>query len=158
MKKTVGAPLHVNPLAELHQVFALPPPAQPLISLLELGTSSCPAPAGASGLVFNFYSIWLKQGAGGELRYGQGTYDFSRGTMLFLAPGQVLATQGHRHTSGWGLAFHPTLLQGHPQAALIKGYAYFSYASQQALHLTDAEENLVAFLRQQLAQECEVVG
>ena len=57
-------------------------------------------PAGASGLVFNFYSIWWKQGPMGKLRYGQGTYDFSHGTMLFLSPGQVLATQGHRHTGG----------------------------------------------------------
>jgi len=65
MKKTVHPPLHVNSVAELHQVLALPPPAQPLISLFELEDITCPAPAGVSGLVFGFYSIWLKQGAAG---------------------------------------------------------------------------------------------
>lgn len=154
MKKTLHPPLHVNSVAELHQVLALPPPAQPLISLFELGDISCPAPTGVSGLVFGFYSIWLKQGAAGELRYGQGTYDFSRGTLLFLAPGQLLATQGHHHTGGWALAFHPALLHGHALAERVKQYAAFSYASQQALHLTAAEETVMAFLRQQLVQEC----
>ena len=52
------------------------------------------------------------------------------------------------------MAFHPILLQGHALAALVQQYAYFSYASQQALHLTAAEETVVDFVRQQLAQEC----
>ena len=80
--------------------------------------------------LYNLYAILLKDTDCGQLKYGQSCYDYRQGTMLFLAPGQIMGSEddGRLHQPEGGvLAFHPEFLQKTPLARLIKEYSYFSY-------------------------------
>lgn len=96
--------------------------------------------------LYNVYSVLLKDADCGNLRYGRSIYDYQRGTMLFLAPGQVMGSEddGQLHQpEGWVLAFHPEFLRGTPLASIMKNYSYFSYNASEALHLSEQEREVV---------------
>ncbi|MBD9178957.1 MAG: AraC family transcriptional regulator, partial [Odoribacter splanchnicus] len=82
----------------------------------------------------------------GDLRYGRQYYDYQEGTLVFLAPGQVVEV-GNRDQAvqpkGWGLLFHPDLLKGTSLGRMMKNYTFFSYESNEALHLSDQERQVV---------------
>ncbi|MET0569964.1 MAG: hypothetical protein ABWZ79_00950 [Pedobacter agri] len=59
----------------------------PLISVVHLENA---APRQFRRLQYDFYTIFLKQIKCGDLRYGLNNYDYEQGTLIFLAPGQVI--------------------------------------------------------------------
>ena len=67
-----------------------------------------------SNLVLDFYSISIKRGLQGKLRYGQQQYDFNAGVMFFIAPNQVFRFEANMDNftkpSGWVLLIHPDFL------------------------------------------------
>jgi AraC-like DNA-binding protein len=108
-------------------------------------------------LVNDFYAIGLKRNFDAKMKYGQQHYDFDCGMMTFLSPGQVLrieveAGKELKH-SGWLLLVHPDFLWNTPLAKKIKQYDYFSYAVNEALHLSDKEETIITGMMQNIEQE-----
>ena len=107
----------------------------PLITIIDLSkTKAIPAQT------FNFglYAIYLKALNCGELKYGRNLYDYQEGTLVFTPPGQVIGVQPNVKTfepKGWGLLFHPELIKGTPLGKHIQDYSFFSYDSNEALHL-----------------------
>jgi len=96
--------------------------------------------------LYNVYAILLKDTDCGNLKYGRSIYDYQRGAILFLAPGQVMGSEddGQLHQpEGWVLAFHTELLRGTPLARLMREYSYFSYNANEALHLSEQERKTV---------------
>lgn len=80
------------------------------------------------------------------MNYGRSLYDYEKGSMLFIAPGQVMGSDddGSLHQpAGWALMFHPELLRGTSLAHIIKEYSYFSYNANEALHLSEQERKVV---------------
>lgn len=140
MEKHETAPHRFASLAELHRVLGLPKPLHPLISLVENKANGIPVANMPSSFVFPFYKISLMERLSGRLKYGQGHYDFTDGGMMFKAPGQVSAAadSGDDH-SGFVLLFHPDFLAGYPLAKKIKGYSFFTYSVNEALHLSEKE-------------------
>ena len=115
----------------------------PLVTVLDL-SKAMPMPA----RTFNFglYAVYLKELNCGEIKYGRGHYDYQEGTLVFVAPGQVLAVQNGVKTfapKGWALLFHPDLLKGTPLGTHIRDYSFFSYDVNEALHLSDKERQIV---------------
>ena len=51
------------------------------------------------------------------------------------------------------LVFHPDFLHGYPLAKKIKDYGFFSYAVNEALHLSDKEEQMITGVMQNLKDE-----
>ncbi len=91
---------------------------------------------------FNFYVIFLKEVKCGDLIYGRRKYDYQEGTVVCLAPGQVIgvADNGEEfQPKGWALCFHPDLIHGTSLGSRIKEYTYFSYEVNEALHLSQKE-------------------
>jgi AraC family transcriptional activator of pobA len=64
--------------------------------------------------------------------------------MTFFAPRQVISTDfmPELEISGYWLVVHPDFIQGYPLAKTIKEYGYFSYALNEALHLSEKEESM----------------
>ena len=117
--------------------------SHPLVSVIE---GKCAKPLRFCKKLYNVYTILLKDTDCGNLKYGQSIYDYQRGAMLFLAPGQVMGSEddGMLHQpEGWVLAFHPEPLRGTLLASLIKEYSYFSYNANEALHLSGQERRTI---------------
>lgn len=96
---------------------------------------------------FGFYAIFLKDVEGCELVYGRQKYDYQKGTVVCLAPGQVIGLEDTGKVfqpKGYALCFDPDLIRGTALGRNIKDYTFFSYAVNEALHLSDKER--VTFL------------
>lgn len=95
---------------------------------------------------FGFYCIYLKNLNCGTLQYGRSQYDYREGTLVFIAPGQVAGIDDDEISygnKGWILMFHPDLLLGTQLAQKIKSYTFFEYSSNEALHMSDREHEIV---------------
>lgn len=115
----------------------------PLVSIVDLSKAS---PRRAPSIFFGFYAIFLKEVKCGDLRYGKHTYDYQEGTLVLIGPGQVVNGDNSGviyQPKGYALVFHPDLIQGMPLGRQIQEYTFFGYQSNEALHLSEREKNLV---------------
>ena len=62
----------------------------PLVNVINLA-QSCRLRHGLHS--FGFYTVFLKEIKCGNLRYGCNYYDYQEGTLVFLAPGQVIGVE-----------------------------------------------------------------
>lgn len=131
-------------LSDLHRALGLPKPLHPLISLVDnrdnkLATACLPNP-----FVLNFYKIAYRPNLQGKFRYGQHFYDFEEGGLLFVSPNQIgaghLSNEDH---SGYTLLVHPDFFLPYPLAKHLTQYGFFSYAANEALHLSEAEKTTI---------------
>lgn len=108
-----------------------------------------------SRMHFGFYAVFLKAGKCGELKYGRNNYDYDDGTMVFVAPGQVIEIKNEEDYQPTGLAllFHPDLIKGTSLAKLMSQYSFFSYEFHEALHLSLKEQQIIKDLFHKLEYE-----
>ncbi|OKS88779.1 helix-turn-helix domain-containing protein [Mucilaginibacter polytrichastri] len=135
----------INSISELHRMLGYAKPKHPLISLIHTKDINMPEEWYGKKLVLDFYNISLKEKYG-ELKYGQNYYDFEEGTLIFTAPGQVITPVKRAQPqvqSGWSLYFHVDLLRASNFAEKIKGYSFFSYFTNEALHISDDEKRIL---------------
>lgn len=146
-----GAPTRIKTITQLHRLQELSMPAHPLISIVDY--SQINEVPGMSA-VFDFYAISLKRGVN-KLQYGQQVYDFDEGVLYFLAPNQVLSTEGNSlpDRSGWLLFLHPDFLWNSPLAKTIKQYDFFTYSANEALFLSQKEEKILNGIVQNIEEE-----
>ncbi|WP_158796907.1 AraC family transcriptional regulator [Pedobacter sp. L105] len=155
MKKEAGTPYVINSISELHQVLELPKPAHPLVSVIDMSAIECRVENSLKSFMYNFYSICVKKNYNGKLKYGQNSYDFDEGILTFFSPGQVIATEitADLSLSGDWLVIHPDLIRNYSLGKSIKDYGYFSYAVNEALHLSEKEEAMIALTMKNIEQE-----
>lgn len=150
-------PFRIKTISEFHKLRGLPKPEHPLVSVLNL-EKLVPHNAGETGnVILDFYSISLKRCLNAKFRYGQQEYDFDEGTMFFIAPNQVFGIEsgGDRNykQSGWMLLIHPDFLWNTPLAKRIKKYEYFDYSINEALFLSEKEENTIIGIMHNIQNE-----
>lgn len=115
----------------------------PLVSVIDLSKTR---PIVNTRVHFGFYCIFLKEVKCGDLKYGCTYYDYQEGTLVFVAPGQVVGIQNdvnNFHPKGWGLFFHPDLIRGTSLGQHIREFSFFSYEANEALHLSEKERQIV---------------
>ncbi|NMH28656.1 helix-turn-helix domain-containing protein [Flavobacterium silvaticum] len=115
----------------------------PLVSLVDL--SKAPKRQN-SRTVYGFYTIFLKDIKCGDLKYGCNYYDYEEGTLVFVAPGQVLGVENNGEwyqPHGTALLFHPDFIRGTSLGRNIRDYNFFSYEVFEALHLSDSERKII---------------
>lgn len=114
----------------------------PLVSVVYLDKAD---PRKLSRMRYDFYTIFLKKIHCGDLRYGLHNYDYEEGTLIFLAPGQVIGQNGDEfyQPQGIALVFHPDLIAGTSLGKNIGDYHFFSYAVNEALHLSEQERKII---------------
>lgn len=146
----------IKTISEFHRLLSLPEPRHPLVSVINLAESIFLEDDVWKGFVNRFYCVALKRDATGKIKYGQQHYDYDKGVLSFTAPNQVqyLDLQKMECGSGYLLVFHPDLLLQHELAKTIGTYGFFSYAVNEALHLSaDEEEDLITILHK-IDKEC----
>ena len=158
MKRTGTIPHIFNSIAELHRMLEIPKPKNPLVSVIDFGEIKCFDDEMLRSVSYNFYCIALKKNFDGKMKYGQQYYDFDEGVMTFFAPLQVVTTdivEGIK-LSGYWLVVHPDFVRNYPLMSRIRNYAYFSYAVNEALHLSEDEQTMVESVMGNIAKEIGV--
>lgn len=143
----------IKSIAEVHRLAGLSNPEHPLISIIDL--KGLQNPSGINAVLFDFYVITMKRGCD-KLIYGQQKYDFDEGLMAFMSPGQILRGEEKgmpENLEGWMLFIHPDFLWSTSLAKKIKKYDYFGYAANEALFLSDKEENIIHGIIQNIKTE-----
>ena len=151
-------PYRIKSISDFHNIFNLPKPEHPLISVVDYAMLvEAKKSSAVTVTVSDYYSISVKRGLSQKMRYGQQEYDFDEGVMYFLAPGQVLhatpATDKDNQASGWILLIHPDFLWNSALAGIIKRYEFFDYSVSEALFLSDKEEAILNNIIQNIKQE-----
>lgn len=130
----------LDSISEIHRMLGLPGPVHPLVSLMDATNGRIDLSRLPASYILSFYKISFTTKLGGKFRYGQGYYDFDEGSLLFTAPNQIIgSTEDYKDNAGYSLIIHPDFLQGYPLARKIKQYGFFSYATTEALHLSEQE-------------------
>lgn len=147
--------LTVNSIPQLHKILGLPEPEHPMISINGLLNNRSFETLNAKPVVYNFYSICIKKNFTGKVKYGQTYYDHDAGVLSFFAPGQVTNTEisDDKDVIGDWLIFHADLLRSYPLFNKIKEYGFFSYAINEALHLSTKEEQMIEKIWSDIKQE-----
>lgn len=105
---------------------------------------------------YSVYGMFMHEHLPVELTYGCGKYDYTSGTLICVAPGQIGGKEdnGERiDLDGWALLFHPDLLRGTPIEKTIKECTFFDYRINEALHMTDEERDIFVSLMRQIKRE-----
>lgn len=144
-------------ISAFHKLLSLPEPKHPLVSVINLSESVFLEDEVWKGFVNRFYCVALKRDAVGKIRYGQQHYDYDKGVLSFTAPNQVqyLDLQNMECGAGFLLIFHEDFLIKHPLAQIINTYGFFSYAVNEALHLSEDEENDLIEILHKIDRECQ---
>ena len=99
----------------------------PLVSIIDFSKANLRSWDGQKKvrLAFGLYCVFLKEVKCGDLKYGCNYYDYEEGTLVFVAPGQVMdiETDGKPYQPlGHGLVFHPDLIRASVLAKSMQDY------------------------------------
>jgi len=128
----------------------------PLVSVIDFSKAEVRT---GKKMYFGLYCIFLKDVKCGDIIYGRNYYDYQKGTLVFVSPGQVVDVANKTEPyqpMGHGLVFHPDLLHGTSLGKTINSYNFFSYQTNEALHLSDKERLLVLNLFSKIKSELEL--
>lgn len=155
MRKQDIHTIHIDTIAQQHQISGVGKPRHPLFSILRFEDFTSQTIEHAIKFVSGFYQITLKKECPCKMKYGQTDYDFDEGIMSFFSPRQIQIVQpgDWLPKSGWIVLIAPDLLRGDPLSQTIKSYGFFDYAMNEALILSDEEEKSIESILLQLEKE-----
>ncbi|MEL6654565.1 MAG: AraC family transcriptional regulator, partial [Bacteroidota bacterium] len=152
--------IRIKSISEFYQLMHIAAPQHPLISVYDEKDGANDAKIDDqfydTRFTTDMYCILYKDSVNGKLGYGRNSYDFQHGTLLFVAPGQVLHSPSKdmmENNQGWVLMFHPDLIRKSPLGENIDDYTFFSYQVNEALHLSEKEERFIFEIIKQIEQE-----
>lgn len=144
-------------ISAFHKLSGLPKPEHPLVSLVDYGKIDYQTDSDEICWIQNFYSVGLKRNINGKFKYGQQQYDFDEGLMSFVSPGQLVNISIDRTAkekpTGFLLCIHPDFIWNTSLAKKIKQYDFFSYAINEALFMSEKEENIIEGIMHIIQQE-----
>ncbi|WP_405605031.1 helix-turn-helix domain-containing protein [Polaribacter sp. Asnod1-A03] len=149
--------ININSITEVHNFLGLEKPKHPLISILRI-----PKEMDAVGLEnfkysLGLYHISLKDHCAYTIsKYGRNSYDFHEGSMIFVAPNQVIEfekQQINKEDTGWSIVFHPDLIRKSELGKRIDQFSFFEYTSNEALHLSEDERKTVTHITEKIKKE-----
>lgn len=149
--------IKINTISETHHFLGLEKPKHPLISVLRTGDVLQNLEVDNLKYSLDLYQISLKDNCPFTIvNYGRNSYDYQEGTMVFTAPNQVLEfkkTETNVEDKGWTLAFHPDLIRKSELGKKMESFSFFSYASNEALHLSDEERKTITGIVEKIEKE-----
>lgn len=127
----------------------------PLVGIVHFDGS---VPQPTHRMTLGFYALFLKKTTGCIINYGKTVYDFDDETVVSFAPGQTVGI--HRLEDGpapeaIGLLFHPDFLHRTSLGQRMKQYSFFSYASNEALHLSTEARIILQDYMEKIVRELQ---
>lgn len=116
----------------------------PLVSIVDLTKAT--KTVNHLQMNYGIYALFLKLARSCDIKYGRQSYDYQEGTVVCFGPGQTVGIEtieDEVNPPVYGIVFHPDLIRGTSLGKNIKNYTFFSYAVNEALHLSDQEKELV---------------
>ncbi len=105
---------------------------------------------------YGLYALFLKENKGCSISYGRTKYDFDEMTVTSFAPGQAVGVKHNPEVAypRWtAIVFHPDLLARTSLGREISKYGFFSYSSNEALHLSAQEVGVIRSVLDIISQE-----
>lgn len=127
----------------------------PLVSVVRFDGN---APQRSAIYHYGLYALFLKENKGCQLSYGRTKYDFDEMTITSFAPGQTVKAEpvpGGELPRWTAIVFHPDLLARTSLGRNMSKYDFFSYYSNEALHLSAAEVEVVRSVLAIIKQEIQ---
>ncbi len=149
--------LRFKKISDYHKFANLKSPEHPLISLVDYTQIQYPENIEGVRWIQDYYVIGLKRNVAYKFFYGQQEYDFDEGLMTFVGPNQVMSLGNNpnlkKKPTGWLLLIHPDFLWNTALAKHIKHYDFFGYAINEALFLSEKEEQLIINILKNIEKE-----
>ena len=139
--------LKIQSLSELFRFMEFPSPKHPLIAVVDFSKTIFEKELPQSRVVCDFYQISFKSDKNGFIKYGRELYDYQEGSLVYVAPGQVMEYANEEVVTvntGWTLFFHADLIRSFSLATKMKTYEFFSYQANEALHISEKEKEIIA--------------
>lgn len=143
---------HVDQYNSLYGLETL----HPLVSVVDLTKAT--RSVNHVQMTYGLYALFLKGTKSCDIKYGRKNYDYQEGTIVCFAPGQsasVEMLEEEVKPEVYGIVFHPDLIRGTSLGKTIKDYTFFSYAVNEALHLSDQEKEIVMDCLNKISIELE---
>lgn len=149
--------LHFKKVGDYHKFANLPAPQHPLISLVDYSQVKYPENVKEMKWRQDYFAIGLKRNIPYKFFYGQQEYDFDEGLMTFIAPNQVLSLENNPNINhsptGYLMLIHPDFLWNSSLAKQITQYEFLGYSINEALFLSEKEENMIADILNNIERE-----
>lgn len=146
--------IDINTVEQYFEYFGLET-QHPLIGVIDL--SKAGQWSHKFSMNFGVYCLFLMTTKCGDIRYGRCIYDFREGTVISYAPGQTIDVNifAEQRPTALGLIFHPDFVNRTQLARTINKYTFFSYASTEALHLSEKEKATITDCMLKIRAELE---
>jgi AraC-like DNA-binding protein len=147
--------IHSKSITAIRAVFGLDKPTHPLMTVLDTEKLAYGEETVGKRFSSDLYCIALKDSSCG-IDYGRNSYDFDDGVLIFTAPKQVITVtkpQELNQVKGWMLYFHPDLIRNTLLGSKIDSHTFFNYEVNEALHLSENEQNTLNQIVQLIQDE-----
>lgn len=145
----MSAFIHLETISDLFKFFRLTEPVRhPLVAVVDFSKVS-DLVSEETKLSADFYYLLFKNYNRNNLKYGRKIVDFQDGSLMCMAPGQVIEKMDDdievsATMMGWGLFFHPDLIRATSLNDKMKDYTFFSYEMSESLHLSEKERQVLS--------------
>lgn len=147
---------HIETISGIYKMLPQTSAKHPLVAVVDFSKYAEQFNSGMK-ITLGFYAVMFKTFCANKLKYGQQSFDFLDGSLICIAPRQVISldepVEEKKETTGWGVFFHPDLIRGTSLGRKIKEYTFFSYDTNEALHLSDKEKQILNDISQKLSAE-----
>lgn len=148
--------IHLETITEMFKLLPQASVKHPLIAVIDFSKYREQIDSGMK-MTSGCYSIMLKNHCVNKIKYGQKSIDFQDGSLICIGPRQVISldepSKDKTEINGWGVFFHPDLIRGTSLGQSIKEYSFFSYETNEALHLSDKEKKTLNEVTQKIDLE-----
>jgi hypothetical protein len=143
----MSAFIHLQTISDLFRFFHLETPIlHPLIAVVDFSQVKEQITEDTK-ISPDFYGLIFKNYNRNNIKYGRKIIDFQDGSLICVAPNQVLEMDEDIEVSptmiGWGLFFHPDLIRATSLNNKLKDYSFFSYDMSEALHMSEKEKQIL---------------
>jgi AraC-like DNA-binding protein len=154
--KAIAPPVIFKSISELMRDMDMPEPLHPLVALVNYDIKESGRKYVERRFLVDFYKVSFKRDFRGQVKYGQGYYDFEGGGLAFLAPNQLIKMSVEEGCyEGYTLYFHADLIRNYQLGKNIHQYGFFTYAVNEALSLSDKEKKVIAGLFENITAELD---